>query len=98
MTQTTDDLARARVQAAADLEVAIAALGIKYRAFTQTTDALEQQLGVDLARYLEVPIVLHLARAGLGGFLERRLTGTPGSLRALVERQHQRANVSGART
>ena len=40
---------------------------------------------------LDVPIVLHLARAGLSGFLERRLTGTPGSLRAIVAAEHTRA-------
>lgn len=90
---TTEQLVAQRVQAAADLEAVIAALGVAYRAFSEATAALESRVGQDLTRYLEVPIVLHLARAGLGGFLERKLSGTPASLRTLVEEQHRRAQV-----
>lgn len=52
--------------------------------------ALEWRVNVELALHLEVPLVLHLARAGFGEFLERKLIGTPASLRALVEQQDAR--------
>jgi hypothetical protein len=57
------------------------------------TQQLGDRLGADLARRLEGPLVLHLARAGLSALLERKLTGAPSSLRLLVEEQHQRAGV-----
>jgi hypothetical protein len=84
------DQAVARVQAAEDLQVAIAALGAAYRAYQRATDALQQRAGEDLARYLEVPIILHLAQAGFASFLDRKLTGTPYPLGDLVENQHRR--------
>lgn len=93
---TTHELAQAREQAAADLEAAIVALGVTCREYERLTTALGDRVQADLARRLEVPIVLHLARAGLSGFLERKLTGTPGSLRALVREQQARLGLPSA--
>lgn len=87
---TARELAARRVDAVCHFEAAVAVLGDAYRALEATTQALEHESGQELARYLEVPIVLHLARAGLSVFLERKLAGTPASLRALVENQHRR--------
>lgn len=86
---SVQDLARDRENAAADLERQIAALGVAHRKYQRTTQQLGDRVGADLARRLEVPIILHLVRAGLSAFLERKLTGMPGSLLALVEEQHQ---------
>jgi hypothetical protein len=97
-TATNLELARARAEAAERLETAIAALGSAYRAYAQATSALEFRLNLDLARYLEPPIVIHLAmRGGLTDFLERRLVGPPANLRALVEAQPRRNRVPSAR-
>jgi hypothetical protein len=86
---TVDPLA-AREHAAASLEAAIVALGVAYRDYARRTAALDARLHADLARPLELPIALHLARAGLGAFLERKLQDTPASLRTIVESQHAR--------
>jgi hypothetical protein len=84
------DLITARLDAADALETKIAALGTAYKAYLEATAALEQRAGVDLSRYLDVPIVLHLARAGLREFLESKFAGTPPPLRVTCENQHQR--------
>lgn len=89
------DLALARAEAAADLEQAIAGLGVAFNALERATKALELGVNVELTRYLEVPIVLHLTRAGLGGFLDRKLAGAPPSLRSFVENQHRRTPAIG---
>jgi hypothetical protein len=86
---TIQELAFEREQAAADLEDAIAALGVKHGRYQRVTQQLGDRMGADLTRRLEVPIILHLVRAGLSAFLERKLAGRPGSLLALVEEQHQ---------
>ncbi len=57
-------LARDREQAAADLEAAIAALGVVYQHYARLTTALGDRLGADLTHRLELPIVLHFATAG----------------------------------
>lgn len=94
----TADLARARADCADRLEAAIAALGVAYQAYSQATRAIELRLGLELARYLEAPIVVHLAsRGALADFLERRLVGPPANLRALVEAQHRKRGVNGLR-
>jgi hypothetical protein len=90
----TADLAQAPAECAERLEAAIAKLGEAYRDYAHATRVLEAAVQQDLARYLEVPIVIHVAeRGGLTNFLERRLVGTPADLRALVEAQHRRNGV-----
>lgn len=88
---STADLARDREQAAADLEAAIADLGMVFRRFQRLTKQLEDQGHVELARHLDVALSMHLHAAGLATFLDRKLvspaTGPP-SLRDLVARQH----------
>jgi hypothetical protein len=96
-TASNAELAAARALAAERLEAAFDALGVAYGAYVKATNALEFRTNEDLARYLEVPITLHLVRAGLGPFLERRLTGTAAPLRALVETQHRRSRAFGLR-
>lgn len=95
-TPSLEALVITREQAAGTLEDAIAAVGAAYRAFGQATTALGARLGLDLAPKLEGPIVLHCAQAGLGPLLERKLTGTPASLRALVREQHIREHPPSA--
>jgi hypothetical protein len=63
------------------------------RRYDQLTSALSDRVHADLAWHLEVPIVLHLAKAGLSEWLERKLRGEHGALRALVEEQHERPGV-----
>ena len=87
-------LARERAEAAADLETAIVSLGLAYEGYQRTTQQLADLVHADLARRLEVPIVLHLARAGLSSLLERKLhAGTPASLRTLVDEQHEQLGL-----
>lgn len=93
MPASRQDLALARAEAAERLEAAIARLGDEYTAYVRATTALEAHTQQDLARYLEVPLNLALVKAGLGAFLERRLTGTTGSLRATVEQQHAKIGI-----
>lgn len=96
LTPSLHDLAAARTEAAADLEQAIVALGTALRTLERATEALERDAKAeDLARGLEAAIVLHLTRAGLGGFLDRKLAGVAPSLRSLVERQHRRTPAIG---
>ena len=90
------DLARAREEAADQVEAAIVSVGIAYREYERLTTVLSERTGADLARRLEGPIMLHLAQAGLSAFLERKLVGTPGSLRALVAEQHDREGIPSA--
>lgn len=94
---TFPELARARAEAAERLEAAIANLGTAYGAYSSATDVLEFRVNVDLARYLENPIILHLSQAGIAAFLERRLVGRPASLRRLVEAQHRKISAHGLR-
>jgi hypothetical protein len=47
------------------------------------------RVNVDLARHLHPAISIHLGRAGLTDFLERRLVGTAAPLAGLVDRQHR---------
>jgi hypothetical protein len=89
MPPTVSELARARERAAGHLEAAIIFLGIAYASYQRTTNELSGRAGSDLTRRLEVPLVLHLVRAGLSEFLDRKLTGAPASLRMLVEEQHR---------
>ena len=89
-------LARAREQDAEDVEVAIALLGAAYQRLQRTTQQLDARIGADLSRRLDAPIVLHFGQAGLSAFLERKLVGTPGSLRTLVAEQHDRAGIPSA--
>jgi hypothetical protein len=91
MTATsTHDLAQRRLDAADALETKIAALGTAYKTYLEATAALEQRAGVDLARYLDVPIVLAMNKAGLSTFLESKLQGVPPPLRVTCETQHLR--------
>lgn len=83
-------LAAAREDAANDLEVAVHDLGIAYRRYSALTQQLSELVGPHLGRRLEVPIYLHLAKAGLGPLLQRQLTGEPASLRSICETDHQR--------
>jgi hypothetical protein len=89
-----EELALARADAAEALEGAIVALGAAYRSYQRLTGALAERTGTDLSFRMEVPIVLHLSRAGLGAFLERKLTGTPAGLRSLVEPEHARGGIA----
>lgn len=84
------DLTQSREDFAADLETAIVAVGFAWRAFERVTQALGDLVGEDLQRRLEVPIAMHLNRAGLSEFLERKLVGAPGALQAIVREQHDR--------
>jgi hypothetical protein len=83
-------LARDREEAAEQLETAIAALGAAFQHYERLTRELTDRTHEDLSVRLDAPIILHLARAGFGRFLDRKLTGTPASLRALCEQQHER--------
>ena len=87
---STAALAHAREESAAALESAIGALGAAYRQYVRDTAALSARVGEALAWQLEIPITLHLARAGLAEFLDRKvpLTGRLVSLRGLVEHHH----------
>ena len=87
---STSALARDREAKAGNLEAAIVAFGVAWHEYREATHALESTVNVELTRALEIPLILHLARAGLGELLERKLVGTPASLRALVEQQHTR--------
>jgi hypothetical protein len=89
---TPEDLALAREQTAADLERAIAALGEAYARYQDATQQLGDHVG-DLSERLALPIAMHLARAGLATFLERRPVGTPGSLRSIVANEHAREGL-----
>jgi hypothetical protein len=55
------------------------------------TQELGDEVGGDLTRLLETPIVLAMSRAGFTRFLEQKLVahGPLASLRALVEQQHE---------
>ena len=97
MKATTEELALARAEAAEQLDAAIAALGTAYQAYASATNVLEFRVNVELSRYIENPIILHLAKAGISPFLERRLVGTPLPLRSLVEAQHRKTDVPGLR-
>jgi hypothetical protein len=85
---------RAREDAAAELEAAIADLRVAYETYLRLTTELETQgQHPDLGRYLETAIAMQLHAAGLAPFLERKLpspAGGPPSLRELTERQHTR--------
>ena len=85
-------LAAARVQAAEELDRALANVREPITRLQNTTQQLEAALGVvDRNRRLEVPIVLALVRAGLGAFLERKLVGhgPPVPLRDFVDEQQR---------
>jgi hypothetical protein len=84
------ELALARARAAERVEAAIVALGGAYEVFGRATRALEACAEVDLGHYLDAPITMHLAQAGLGALLERKLTDKPAPLRELVEGQHRK--------
>lgn len=83
------ELARARELAAAHLEAAIGELGVAYHAYMRTTRELSDRVRDDLAPRLELPIILHLTKAGLAPFLERKLAGQVPSLQELVAEQHR---------
>lgn len=85
------ELASAREHAAAELEAAIAALGVAYAAYEHTTQQLGDLVGLDLGRRLETPICLHLVRAGLAPFLASKLEphGPLAPLAVLAAEQHQ---------
>jgi hypothetical protein len=89
-TLTTSALARARVDAAADLEHAIAALGKAWTHYAELTTELNDRTGEDLGQLLDVPIVLTFMHAGLSRFLERKLAGPKPSLQTLVDEQQAR--------
>jgi hypothetical protein len=74
---TFSERAARRVEAAADLEAAIAAVGIAYAAYTRATGALEDRVGHDLARYLEVPIISIWRVRGWRGSFSGRIIGRP---------------------
>lgn len=84
------DLAAAREDAAAFLEAAIANLAPAWRNFEHATRVLEQASGISLSPGADNAIVLHLAAAGLGSVLARKLVGSPPNLRDLVASQHTR--------
>jgi hypothetical protein len=93
---TIRDLARARLAAADHLDAKIAELGVAYRRYLEATAALEQQSGTaDLQRYLEVPLILALAKAGFSPLLEQKFVGTPPGLRVTVETQHRTLGLEG---
>jgi len=69
--RSTSELARAREDAAAELEVAIVAVGAAYQEYARLTQTLSERVGDHLAWQLEVPINLHMVSAGLARFLER---------------------------
>lgn len=88
-------LTNAREEAAAELEAAIVAVGAALCTYDRTTKTLSARLGAHLTWQLDTAIGLHLVNAGLSRFLEQKLqvTGQLGSLRAVVERQHERDTV-----
>ncbi len=83
-------LAVDREEAAAQLEAAIVGLGLAYASYHRTTQQLGDRVNADLTRDLEVPITLHLAKAGLAAYLERKLQGEPGALRTMCAQVHAR--------
>ena len=89
-TLTVAQLAREREQAADDLDTAIVALGVAYASYQRTTEALSARVGIDLTYRVEPVLILHLAQAGFGPFLERKLQGAAAALRALVEDEHRK--------
>ena len=91
-TASTLALARDREAAAVELEAAIAALGVAHDTYQRVTRELDGWVGGDLARRLDIPIVLALVDAGLDKFLERKLVvhGERASLQSVVEEQHER--------
>jgi hypothetical protein len=91
---TTPELARAREHAAADLDTAIAALGVAHEEYQRTTQQLGDRVGADLTRRLEVPIILHLAKAGLSVLLDRKLQGPVAPLCDLVVDEHARLTLT----
>lgn len=87
--------ARDRALAAADFEVAINSLREPLRRLQQTTQQAEQQAGVELGRAVDVLIARHLVQAGLGPWVERKLTGpAPVALADYVDEQHERVGVT----
>ena len=65
--------------------------------YERLTTALSDRLHADLTQRVQPLIGLHLAQAGLGGFLERRgLTSAPASLTVIVAEQHDRAGIPSA--
>jgi hypothetical protein len=96
-TGSNAQLAFARAHAADGLEAAIVAAGRALEEYKRATAALEFRTNLELDRYVQNAIVLHLARAGVGELLERKLASVPPSLRLLVEQQHRRSSVSGLR-
>lgn len=90
-------LAEARVRAGAQLEAAIEALGHAYADYQRATQALEFKTNVDLGRYLDAGITMHLAQAGLSAFLERKLAGVAPPLSTLIEQQHHRTSIAALR-
>jgi hypothetical protein len=70
-------IARDRALAAADLEVAITALHEPLGRLQRLTQQAERQAGVELGRAVDVLIARHLVQAGLGPWVERKLTGPP---------------------
>jgi hypothetical protein len=97
MKASNQELALARCDAAERLEAAVAALGVAHAGLVKATNALEMRTDLDLGRALDLAIILHLSKAGLGAYLERRLVGPAPSLRELVERQHRKTGVYGLR-
>jgi len=82
------DIAADREDAAAELEGAIQLLGRAHQRYMALTRELGAATGRDFAFSLDVPICMHLSEAGLSSLLERKLHGTPGSLRSLVADAH----------
>jgi hypothetical protein len=91
--RSVDELARTREQAAERLEHAIAALGAAFTDYANLTATLGDRLGTELARPIDTLVAMHMARAGLSSFLERKLQDQPGPLKRLVAEQHARLRV-----
>jgi hypothetical protein len=97
MRASTQELALARCVAAEEFQAALDAVRLAGGRLEKATNALEMRINQELGRGLEHAVILHLSKAGLTQYLERRLVGPAPQLRELVERQHRLTGLHGLR-
>ena len=93
MNRNPRQLARDREDAAARLQHAIEALGDAWRTYREKTAELDEVVGRDLHRRLDLPVILAMTGAGLTPFLERKHTGQRPSLELLAREQHEQLGL-----
>jgi hypothetical protein len=87
-------IAREREAATAELEAAAESFAAAFGRYQELTAALEAHVGVECARRIDTPLVIHLNALGLTTLLERKLAGQRVPLVALVSEQHDRLGVA----